>query len=178
MDVVVDLSGLQAVGSMASGDIWDLDGRHRKVRATLPDTPAVDTPQRRRATTTFAFPTFSDPPAAAASFVDQPPAPRTLLMQYTPAVNRGDTGTLPFGRPRQSPTPAMSFNPFQSGSIAAAPQYTTMYSPEKRTGNEVARHDSSADARRSLRGLLGLSTGGSAATDWTFTNVHQGSKSV
>jgi hypothetical protein len=53
-----------------------------------------------------------------------------------------------------------------------------MYSPEKRVAHEVARRDPSADARRSLRGLLGLSASSSAATDWTFTNVHQGSKSV
>lgn len=169
-DVVVDLSESQAASIAASGDMWDLDGRHRKVRATsIPNASVAD------ASVADSSP---DTPAADVTTVAPPPAPTATLMQYRPAVARVSSADLPFGRPKQPLLPALAFNPFQSGPVTSAPQYTTMYSPEKRVSSDFTRRDLSTDARRSLRGLLGLPSSSSSTTDWTFTNVHHGSKSV
>jgi hypothetical protein len=176
LDVVVDLSRSLAAGSLASGDIWDLHGRHRKGSASRPETPAETSPPRKRIS--FTAPAFEDSLDHAVTAVDAPLAPRALPMQYTPAVARVSEATLPFGKPKQPQTPTMTFNPFQVGHVTWAPRYTTMHSPEKRTVNKVVDRDSSSDARRSLQGLQGSSMSGASSTNWTFTNMHQDRKNV
>jgi hypothetical protein len=184
---VVDLSGSAAApGSMASGDMWDVEGRtnnSKRVRSTasIPLTgtalPSTDDFQRIG---------HEDPPPdmpleSRRIANNAPPAAKPAPVQYAPALARVDTGSLPFGRPREPPTSDQSFNPFQSSFPQSMPIYTKLHSPVKGSIHDLTGSDVSSSARRQLRSLLDASAGtmaAAAATDWTFRNVHEGNKSI
>jgi hypothetical protein len=163
----IDLTDSAAAGSLTSGDMWDVDGGGKRARfQEIIHLPPAAPHSIRPATSVDPFP------------IRAPPASKGGLLQYAPAPIRVGTGQLPFGRPISIPSPIETFNPFQPSSAHANPKYTTMYSPEKQNPYSLVVCDANSDARRSLCTLLEPSAHTSATTDWTFMDIHHGSKNV
>jgi hypothetical protein len=105
-------------------------------------------------------------------------APVAITMQYAPARSRAGRGDLPFGRSSANPTPSDAFNPFPEDTAASILRYSRMHSPEKRSANIIAQRESSSEVCQSLKTLLDPSVSSSSGNQWTFTDVHTGSRSA
>jgi hypothetical protein len=71
-----------------------------------------------------------------------------------------------------------TFNPFPAEAAASIPRYSSMHSPEKRSTHAIGIRESRTDVRRSLKALLEPQSSGTSSNQWTFTDVHLGSRSA
>jgi hypothetical protein len=173
LEEVIMVSSSAAGVSAESGDLWDLLDRRDTKRTRFGTTQMIIPPMAASA----GGPS-SSLVASAVDELSQPNAPVAMAMQYAPARSRVGQGHLPFGRSMAHPAPTAAFNPFPADTEASTPRYSTMHSPEKRSVNVVAHRASSSEVRRSLKALLDPSVSGSSGSQWTFTDVHMGSRSA